>query len=1382
MLDFVRISTHATKNGTIEVYPKFKVTKNSDLMIRGGDFYAIWDESNNVWSLDEMTAINLIDNETEKKANELRSECGDKVRALYLWDADSGMIDKWHKYCQRQARDNYHQLNEKLIFANQNPKKTDYSSKQLPYPLESGDHSAFDKILTTLYDPSEADKILWAIGSIVSGDSKDIQKFLVFYGSAGTGKSTILNIVQQLFPGYYAVFDAKSIGSANASFALEPFKENPLVAIQHDGDLSRIEDNTRLNSLISHEVMTVNEKFKSSYPMKFNAFLFMGTNKPVKITDSKSGIIRRLIDVTPSGRKLSHKEYVNLTKRISFELGPIAYYCQQVYLEDPYRYDGYRPEKMMIMSNDFYNFIQSKYFVYKRDDGVGLNSAWASYKNWCEESSIRFPLNLREFKTELMSYFDEYIPVAKIDGNTIVGYLHGFKTQMFLNPEKINIPSAENIESSNNNASGSESENNNDISSDIPDWLNLKDPGKDISENPFSVACADCVAQYANDQGTPYKKWDDVKTTLKDLDQTVLHYVRVPENHIVIDFDIRGKDGKTKDLAKNLLAASKWPKTYAECSKSGEGLHLHYIYNGDVMKLSCIYDDYVEVKVFTGKSSLRRKLSKSNDCAIATISSGLPLKEDTTVVSGKSVKSEKGLRAVIKRNLYKEIHPGTKPSIDFIYKILEDAYNSDLKYDVSDLRNAILIFAANSTHNAQYCVNVVSKMKFKSESRMEAISREEAPIAFYDIEIFPNLFLVNYKLKGSTNAIVRLINPTASDIEVMMQYRLVGFNNRRYDNHMIYGCFMGYSVPQLYQLSQDIIEHKTGFFGEAYNISYTDVYDFASKKQSLKKWEIELSKEANDPNSGMSDDVRDICKLIKHHELGLPWDEPVPKELWTKVAEYCDDDVLATEAVFMARQSDFVAREILADITGSSVNDTTNSLTTKLIFGNNRKPQLNYTDLATGEQTNPTPGQTEYLNAFPGYEYKWDQAQGKYINWYMDTDLGRGGYIRSNPGIYENVAMLDIASLHPHSIIAMNYFGEYTKRYEDLVNARIAVKHGDYDTAGELFDGAFKPYLTDKSSAKNLAQAMKIALNSCYGLTAASFDNPMRDIRNKNNIVALRGALFMRTLQAEVESRGFAISAIKTDSLKIVNATKDIIDFCMEFAKKYGYTFEHETTYSKLFQMNDADYVAKYASDEYCMKNYGYIPSDNAKAGENTWCETGARFAVPYVFKTLFTHEPYIFDDFCLTKEASKGIMYLDTNEGLTPQPEVDEEISRRELNARIEANGLKTKPKKLNPDFDGISLDALKDISAKSHSYHFIGKIGEFCPIKPGCGGGLLMCNRNGKYNNVTGTKGYRWLESETVRNLNKADDIDTSYFIGLVNEAKDAIMKYGDFEWFVS
>ena len=325
MIDFIKIHVEPPKkkDAPVLIYPKFLVRKSSDLMIRGRDFYAVWIEEKGLWSTDEQDALDLIDREVQQYYNANKHKWTE-AHVLYLWDSTSGMIDRWHKYCQQQMRDNFHMLDEKLIFSNTDPKKEDYASKRLNYPLEPGTITAYDTLMSTLYSPEEREKIEWAIGAVVSGDSKKIQKFMVLYGSAGTGKSTVLNIIQKLFEGYYSVFDAKALGSSNNTFALESFKTNPLVAIQHDGDLSRIEDNTRLNSLVSHELMTVNEKFKSTYNNRFKAFLFMGTNKPVKITDAKSGLIRRLIDVTPSGKKLSFEVYSNAMANIDFELGAIA--------------------------------------------------------------------------------------------------------------------------------------------------------------------------------------------------------------------------------------------------------------------------------------------------------------------------------------------------------------------------------------------------------------------------------------------------------------------------------------------------------------------------------------------------------------------------------------------------------------------------------------------------------------------------------------------------------------------------------------------------------------------------------------------------------------------------------------------------------------------------------------------------------------------------------------------------------------------------------------------------------------------------------------------------------------------------------------------------
>ena len=1352
----MKISSRNTKKG-VEVLPKFKMTRSKDLMIRGGDFYAIWDEERQMWSTDEQDVIRLIDNELDKYVDEHSDRLGENPNILYMWDSDTGMIDKWHKYCQKQCRDSYRMLDEELIFANTEMSREKYASKKLNYPLEEGSIEAFDKLIGTLYSPEERHKLEWAIGAIVSGDSKTIQKFMVLYGAAGTGKSTILNIIQKLFEGYYSVFDAKALGMASSSFALEAFSNNPLVAIQHDGDLSRIEDNTRINSLVSHEEMTINEKFKRAYTNRFKCFLFMGTNRPVRITDGKSGLLRRLIDVTPSGNKVGVREYKRLVKQVDFELGAIAYHCLQVYLEDPGYYDDYIPKSMMGASNEFYNFVLDSYTVFRKEDGTTLKAAWEMYKNYCEEAKVPHQSSKRVFKEELKNYFREFDDqIENEDGKLLSSYYSGFRTDIFKDEmshaaKKRKEKGAETSKSS---------------------WLQFNS-----TVSLFDDDCADCIAQYSSTEGTPKAKWENVKTTLSDLNSTRLHYVKVPENHIVIDFDIKDAEGK-KSYEKNLEEASKWPPTYAELSKSGGGIHLHYIYTGDVTQLSRIYSDDIEIKVFSGNSSLRRKLSKCNDLQIAVINSGLPLKEGgKSVINFDGIKNEKALRTLLKRHINKEIMGATKPSIDMIKKVLDEAYESGMGYDVSDMENAIYSLAVGSTNQSATCIKLVDQMKFKSEEASETVNESDTDdLVFYDVEVFPNLFLVNYKRAGEGRNVVRLINPGPKEMESLLRFKLVGFNNRNYDNHMLYGCYMGYNNEQLYNLSQRLVSNdkeaqRKAKFGEAYNLSYTDVYDFAAKKQSLKKWEIELG--------------------LKHHELGLPWDEPVPEEIWHKVAEYCDDDVLATEAVFNHLSADFTARKILADLANGIPNDTTNTLTGKIIFGNNRKPQsqFNYRNLAE-PVFELDPEMKEFLQEiapemmairhgeagsllpyFPGYKYEF----GKSI--YRGEEVGEGGCVRAEQGIHVLVALLDVASMHPHSALMEVIFGvEFTRAFYDIVYGRVHIKHKAWDKVNNILDGKLTPYIqkviAGEMKAKDLANALKIAINSVYGLTAAKFPNVFKDPRNKDNIVAKRGALFMLDLKYEVEKRGFTVAHIKTDSIKIPEATKEIIDFVMDFGKRYGYTFEHEATYERMCLVNDAVYIAKYADEETCEKLYGYVPGDN-REHPLQWTATGTQFAVPYVFKTLFSGEPIEFEDMCETKSVSKGALYLDKNEHLPDVSDLEKEFEKLED---------KYKKGKLSDVTFESECKRLSELIEEGHSYHFVGRVGQFTPIKPGCGGAGLYRKQDDKYYAATGTTGYRWLESSMVKELGKEDDIDKSYYVKLVDDAYDAIAQYGDAEWFVS
>lgn len=386
----------------------------------------------------------------------------------------------------------------------------------------------------------------------------------------------------------------------------------------------------------------------------------------------------------------------------------------------------------------------------------------------------------------------------------------------------------------------------------------------------------------------------------------------------------------------------------------------------------------------------------------------------------------------------------------------------------------------------------------------------------------------------------------------------------------------------------------------------------------------------------------------------------------------------------------------------------------------------------------------EFINSFPGYEFKFVEGCMGKQNMYRGTNLGFGGYVYFEEGMYSNVALLDIQSLHPASIISLNKFGKYTQKYKELRDLRVAIKEHDFEKARGLLGGSVAKYLTNEEEADQLAQAAKLILNSTYGFCSATFDNPFRDSRDANNIVALKGSLFMRTLQDEVQKRGFTVAHIKTDSIKVPNATKEIVEFIMEFAKPYGYVFEHEATYDRMCLVNGSTYIAKYADGAACEKMYGYIPKENRKH-PNQWTATAKQFQVPYVFKTLFSKEPVEFSDLCEVKEV-KTAMYLDMNETL----------------------------------------------SEGEHDRRFIGKVGNFCPIKPGCGGGVLVreaktADGNTKYDSVTGTlkadkTPYRWLEAEFVRALGKEELIDKSYYRKLADDAVDAIKQFGDFERFVA
>jgi hypothetical protein len=93
----------------------------------------------------------------------------------------------------------------------------------------------------------------------------------------------------------------------------------------------------------------------------------------------------------------------------------------------------------------------------------------------------------------------------------------------------------------------------------------------------------------------------------------------------------------------------------------------------------------------------------------------------------------------------------------------------------------------------------------------------------------------------------------------------------------------------------------------------------------------------------------------------------------------------------------------------------------------------------------------------------------------------------------------------------------------------------------------------------------------------------------------------------------------------------------------------------------------------------------------------------------------------------------------------------------------------KKNPD--DPELKGLEKLISEGHNYVFIGNVGQFTPVKEGSGGGVLVCKRGDKYVAVSGTTGYRWLESEIARENGGLDIVDISYYRKLCDGAVDTI-----------
>ena len=1081
----------------------------------------------------------------------------------------------------------------KVIFDDQPVTRVMYSTTQLDYHPQDIPTPSFDKVMNAWF-PDHTELLLWFIGAVLMGRTHQIQKMVFIYGKPKSGKSSFLDILSWIFQGYLHEISINRFTDTSNQFATGEFTPSPIL-VDRDANISRIKDKVLFNKFISHEPFMVNAKHIPQFESQFDGILFAASNYVFDMGDpSKDGTARRAVSIYSNGAVIPKHEYDELMWKIkTIELPGIAYKAIEVFKRLGANYsDGLTLDTdMLYKSSITYRFIRDAYMDGKIGEVVKLKDVADMYKDFLANDDLS-TINARHRIKETMESYYEFASHKRINGKDY--------RSVFFNP---NVPKILGVKEE----------------TDVKP-LEDKEIKYDSKFNYF--AHSTFPGQETNDLGNPKYKWDNVKTTVSDIDQTKLHYMRAPQDLIKVDFD-------APTMEENLKLAGPYPPTYGEISKSGKGIHLWYMYTGDdIDTLDHHPHPDIEIKVNTGKSGARRKFTKSN--GIEYISKMKP--EDLAHKEKKMLQdieniefNEKRLRSQIEKSLKKQNTGSTFTEVQFIAHLLDEAQASGEQYDVSDLRQTVMSFAMHSTHQAEGALKTFAKMKWSSAPQEELreindshqgfqdIPKEE--LWMFDIESMQDLFMISYKKYGGETKTYINYDPTGKSLSMdkvneLLAHPLVGFNNLRYDNHIMYGAHLGKSVSEIFEQSTDLVTNgnNNGIYPNAYQLAYADLYDLIPDKKSLKKWEVEMG--------------------IKHNELDVDWEATVEenaKRLGMSVQEFIDltaeynrDDVDATEKLLDYRWADFEARKMLASLTDKPVSTTTNNLSAAFIFGDDKRPQdkLNWVDLS---------------EEFPGYEYKYDQDKKKMVASYKGVDPSRGGYVYSNPGVYKNVVEVDVSNMHPRSAIAMKYFGPYADRFEELVNVVGLLKHPteeNLEKVSHMLGGALIPYITPGSDIKGLRQSLKIVINAVYGMSSASFDNKFKAAKNKDNVIAKRGALFMINLKEHVESLGYTVIHIKTDSMKIADSNQDIIHDVQDFAKSYGYDMEIAGEYDRIALIDKAQLIAHYKDGD-----------------QLAWHAIGKEFAEPYVYKTLFTHETLDESDYLVTKTTKVGPMYLRDDE-----------------------------------------------------------------------------------------------------------------------------------------
>ena len=398
-------------------------------------------------------------------------------------------------------------------------------------------------------------------------------------------------------------------------------------------------------------------------------------------------------------------------------------------------------------------------------------------------------------------------------------------------------------------------------------------------------------------------------------------------------------------------------------------------------------------------------------------------------------------------------------------------------------------------------------------------------LLFYDIEVFSkDAFVVFKDINDKT---LRIFHNDFVELSDFIKGKtLIGYNNYFYDDHVLHAMLDLKTPMQLKALNDRIIGGERLRI-KNYKFDSLDCFQQIDVSMpSLKKIEGNMG------------------KMILESSVSFDIDRELTKEELEEAIRYCEYDVSMTIDVYKQREKTYFKPkdslvEMLGNEKGKRWNTTTLSANVLL-----KKPLVKWANIRVPE---------DMLELVPqDIADMWIfKDKGNITIHEFDNEIvfGFGGLHGQNmkKKYFENVHLLDVASLYPSIIVNHNILGIATAVYKQILEERIRIKHIDPDRQA----------------------ALKLILNSVFGLLKSEYSllyNP-----KASTTVCVIGQIVLYDLAKRLAPT-CEIVQLNTDGVAFIPHNDDYKRIWKEWEQEYHLTLE-EDVFIKLWQRDVNNYI-----------------------------------------------------------------------------------------------------------------------------------------------------------------------------------------------------------------